>query len=285
MSEFEPSHTTVFKSSLMTFLKHIAARGQRFSNAVSAPDVRPRFVYEAPGWCPICEKTVLFTARNDWFRDHLFCSDCGSIPRERALMIVLAQFYPNWRSLSIHESSPVWRGVSAKLHKECRSYVMSQYDRKIPFGSFDESGTYRSEDIENQTFNDECFDVVITQDVFEHLYRPDRAIKEISRTLRVGGAHIGTVPIVQKNAASRRRASLGVSGEFIHHLEPQYHSSALGDNGVLVTIDWGYDIARYLTEQSGLVTTLYLIDDLSRGVRAEFIEVVVNQKLPPIDGI
>ena len=200
-------------------------------------------------------------------------------------MIVLAQFYPNWRSLSIHESSPVLRGVSAKLQKECRSYVMSQYDRRIPFGSFDESGAYRSEDIENQTFKDECFDVVITQDVFEHLYRPDRAIKEISRTLRVGGAHIGTVPIVQKNAASRRRASLSENGEIIHHLEPQYHSSALGDEGVLVTIDWGYDIARYLTEQSGLVTMLYLIDDLSRGVRAEFIEVMVNQKVAAVDSI
>ena len=269
----------------MTLLKRIAVRGHLSSNAASTPDVRPMFVYEAPGWCPICEKTVLFTARNKWFRDHLFCANCGSIPRERALMIVLAQFYPNWRSLSIHESSPVLRGVSAKLHKECRSYVISQYDRKIPFGSFDESGTYRSEDIENQTFKDECFDLVITQDVFEHLYRPDRAIKEISRTLRLGGAHIGTVPIVQKNAASRRRASLGENGEITHHLDPQYHSGALSDDSVLVTIDWGYDIARYLSEQSGLVTTLYLIDDLSRGVRAEFIEVMVNQKLAAVDGI
>lgn len=276
----------MFKFSVTALLKRIAGRGQLPSNAASTPDGRPQgVVYDAPGWCPICENTVMFTARNEWFRDHLFCSDCGSIPRERALMIVFAQFYPNWRSLSIHESSPVLRGVSAKLQKECRSYVMSQYDRRIPFGSFDESGAYRSEDIENQTFKDECFDVVITQDVFEHLYRPDRAIKEISRTLRVGGAHIGTVPIVQKNAASRRRASLSENGEIIHHLEPQYHSSALGDEGVLVTIDWGYDIARYLTEQSGLVTMLYLIDDLSRGVRAEFIEVMVNQKVAAVDGI
>jgi SAM-dependent methyltransferase len=161
---------------------------------------------------------------------------------------------------------------------------MSQYDREIPFGSIHPNG-YRSEDIESQTFEDECFDLVITQDVFEHLFRPDRAMKEISPTLRVGGAHIGTVPIVQKNAASRRRASLGEKGEVIHHLEPQYHSSAIGDSGALVTIDWGYDIARYLTEQSGLLTTLYLIDDLSRGVRAEFIEVMVNQKLPAVHGL
>ena len=52
-----------------------------------------------------------------------------------------------------------------------------------------------------------------------------------------------------------------------------------------MTVDWGYDIARYLTEQSGLVTTLYLIDDLSRGVRAEFIEVMVNHKVAAVDGI
>ncbi len=197
-------------------------------------------------------------------------------------MIALAQFYPNWRSLAIHEVSPVLRGVSAKLHKECPSYVMSQYDRGIPFGSNHPLG-YRSEDIEKQTFGDECFDLVITQDVFEHLFRPDRAIKEIARTLRSGGAHIATVPIVQKNGSSRRRASLAENGEVTHHLEPQYHNSALADSGTLVTIDWGYDIARYLTEQSGLVTTLYVIDDLARGVRAEFIEVMVNQKLPALE--
>ena len=66
---------------------------------------------------------------------------------------------------------------------------------------------------------------------------------------------------------------------------PPSSSSALGEEGVLVTVDWGYDIARYLTEQSGLVTTLYLIDDLSRGVRAEFIEVMVNHKVAAVDGI
>jgi SAM-dependent methyltransferase len=198
-------------------------------------------------------------------------------------MIVIERLYPNWRSLSVHESSPVLRGVSAKLHKQCPSYVMSQYDREIPFGSIHPYG-YRSEDIESQTFEDECFDLVITQDVFEHLFKPDQAIKEISRTLRVGGAHVATVPLVQRNGASRRRASLGEDGEVIHHLEPQYHKSAAGD-GVLVTIDWGYDIVRYITEQSGLVTTLYLIDDLWRGVRAEFIEVMVNQKVPALGGI
>ena len=27
--------------------------------------------FEHPGWCVICEADVTFTARYDWFRDHL----------------------------------------------------------------------------------------------------------------------------------------------------------------------------------------------------------------------
>ena len=133
-SRIERSHTTVFKFSVTALLKRIAVRGQLPANAASTPDGRPKgVVYDAPGWCPICEKMVLFTARNEWFRDHLFCSDCGSIPRERALMIVLAQFYPNWRSLSIHESSPVLRGVSAKLQMSFICYVAVREENPIRF--------------------------------------------------------------------------------------------------------------------------------------------------------
>jgi ubiquinone/menaquinone biosynthesis C-methylase UbiE len=46
---------------------------------------------------------------------------------------------------------------------------------------------------EAQSFPAESFDIVVTQDVFENLFAPDRAIKEIARTLRPGGAHIMTV--------------------------------------------------------------------------------------------
>jgi len=38
---------------------------------------------------------------------------------------------------------------------------------------------------------DESFDLVITQDFFEHVLRP---AKEIARTLKSGGAHIYAVP-------------------------------------------------------------------------------------------
>src|SRR2546422_11675302 len=55
-SRIERSHTTVFKFSVTALLKRIAGRGQLPSNAASTPDGRPQgVVYDAPGWCPICE--------------------------------------------------------------------------------------------------------------------------------------------------------------------------------------------------------------------------------------
>ena len=63
-------------------------------------EVRP--VYRGRGTCPICETEVTFKATREWFRDHLFCSGCGSIPRERALMQVIKDWYPDWQQADLH---------------------------------------------------------------------------------------------------------------------------------------------------------------------------------------
>jgi SAM-dependent methyltransferase len=193
---------------------------------------------------------------------------------------VLNLLYPEWRTLKIHESSPADRGTSLKIRQECPGYIASHFDPTIPFGTIHPNGHYRSEDLEHQTFADESFDLVITQDVFEHLFNPDLAIREIARTLRPGGAHIGTVPLVRREQPSRRRARLG-GGKIVHELPPEYHGNPLSPDGSLVTIDWGFDIANYLGHVSGLSTTLFSIDDLHFGLRAKYLEVLVCRKLQP----
>ncbi len=62
---------------------------------------------------------------------------------------------------------------------------------------------FRNENLEAQTFNDSEFDIVITQDVFEHLENPEKAAKEIARTLKKGGFHIFTVPLINTKRAFR----------------------------------------------------------------------------------
>jgi SAM-dependent methyltransferase len=190
-------------------------------------------------------------------------------------MLVVEHLYPSWRNFRIHESSPVPRGASVKLKRECKDYLETQFTPSLALGV--NSGTFRNEDLEHQTFPDGSFDLVITQDVFEHLFNPEQAIKEIARTLRPGGAHICTVPIVRKNKPTVRRATLEM-GIITHHLEPEYHGNPIDQNGSLVTVDWGYDITEHMTQASGLLSTLHTLDDISRGISAEYIDVMVNQK-------
>ena len=119
--------------------------------------------------------------------------------------------------------------------------------------------------------------MVVTQDVFEHLFAPDRAIAEIERTLKPDGIYIMTVPIVRKDQPSIRRATLR-DGSVTHLLPAQYHGNPLSQSDSLVTIDWGYDIAHYLSACSGLTATIFSLEDISKGIQAEYNEIVVCRK-------
>lgn len=191
-------------------------------------------------------------------------------------MRVIKLLYPTWRDLSIHEAAPAGRGASLKLRAEAKGYVYSHYDLSIPFGALSESG-YRNEDLERQTFADDSFDLVITQDVFEHLFDPLAAAKEISRTLKMGGAHIFSVPLVRRHHPSLRRAIKDSDGRVTHLAEPQYHANPISSEGSLVTIDWGFDILEFLGGV-GTSNSIYYIDDLKHGIQAELNEIVVSRK-------
>ena len=243
------------------------------------------FLFQVDGFCPVCELPATFAARDPWLRDHFLCRTCNAQPRERALFAVLSQLRPNWRELAIHESSP-GTAASRRLADQAPRYEASQYDPSIPWGSTHPAGGWRSENLERQTFADASFDLVVTQDVMEHVFAPDLALREIARTLKPGGLHVCTVPIVNKEKPSVRRAARRPDGGVDHLLEPVYHGNPMDPNGSLVTIDWGYDIAAYWDSVSGLSTTIWTIEDLGRGIQAEYIEVLVSRKagLPDLTG-
>ncbi len=234
------------------------------------------FYFRETGFCPCCERNTNFIAHHAWLRDHFKCTTCESIPRNRALLQILAKYYPSWRSLSIHESSPTGGGASARLRKSGTNYVASQYHPNHKFGSM--IGHFRNEDLEKQTFNDRSFDVVVTQDVLEHVYDPAQAFKEIGRTLKPGGAHIFTVPLVNKHQPTQIWATRNADGSpnFLH--TPDYHGNPVDPKGSPVTMRWGYDIVNFIKEASGMDTTIEYLDDLSHGIRAEYIEVLVTKK-------
>lgn len=236
----------------------------------------PKLVYHASGYCPICEADVEFTAQHDWYRDHLLCSRCGSIPRERALALVLGRRFPNWRNLAIHESSPHPRGASLKLKRECKSYVASHYFPGKPLGMVVDG--FRNEDLEVQTFLDESFDLVVTLDVMEHVNQPGDVLREVERTLKPGGAYIFTSPTYKDRVTSERRALYNTDGSILHHAAPEYHGNPINDAGSLVTFHYGYDFAERVFDWSGLDVEVVRFHDHSHGLIGEFTEVYVATK-------
>ena len=237
---------------------------------------RPAPVYDRAGFCPICAAEVRFTATDHWYRDHLRCSRCRSIPRERALALVLERGFPGWRSLAIHESSPADRGISTKLARECPGYVASQFFPGQPPGAL-VSG-FRNENLEALTFADASFDLVVTLDVMEHVNRPDEVLREVARTLRPGGAYLFTVPTYKDRVTTERRAFFRPDGGVDHMAEPEYHGNPVSDQGALVTFHYGYDFAELISAWSGFDVEVVRFHDHRHGVIGDFTEVYLARR-------
>ncbi len=126
-------------------------------------------------------------------------------------------------------------------------------------------GNYRynlqCQNLENLTYPNHNFDLVITSDIFEHIRQPWRAFSEIWRILKPGGYHIFTIPV---QAPMRAKTIFRVdtsSDRDIHLLSPKYHSAPLPEGGKrqsLVYNDFGSDLVDRLAHIGFIVELLQL---------------------------
>lgn len=117
-----------------------------------------------------------------------------------------------------------------------------------------------NQNLENMTFKDESFDIVITQDVFEHINYPFKAFQEIERVLKPEGCHIFTVPIDNPFVRTTPRVKME-NGIRIPILPEVYHGNPIDkENGSLVTYDWGNDICELVEACSGMRTSVIAFD-------------------------
>jgi SAM-dependent methyltransferase len=235
---------------------------------------------EIDGYCPICEAPARFVARTKWYRGSLFRQSCvnGSSPRERALAHVLHRELPHWRTVAIHECSPMNRGVSMKIRAEAANYVGTHYFPDRPFGAVVDG--WRNENIEKTTFPDESFDLVLSLDVTEHVFDPGAMFRDIYRTLRPGGLYVSTFPVRKWLAESavplaRLRPDGGV--DFLKD-PPEYHGNPIDGKGSLVTWDYGYDIHLLIAYWAPFAVEVSRFNDRHLGILGEYTEVFLCRK-------
>lgn len=237
-----------------------------------------QYVYEHDGFCPVCDQATHFVAHNAWYRDHLVCTRCGSVPRERAVALAIAAAAPDWRTLRIHESSPSDHGTSRRLAAECPHYTATQFFPGVPLGQLHER--VRNENLEQQTFPDSSFDLVVTQDVMEHVFHPDLVCQQVARTLSANGHYVFSVPTYKEYVATRTLAVQTPAGIQIHG-EPMYHSNPVDPKGSLVTFLYGYDLAENIHKWSGLDVCVMRFHDHELGIIGEHTEVYTCRKSAP----
>jgi hypothetical protein len=225
------------------------------------------------GYCPICRRKTIIIQFGPMAREHFLCVFCGSNPRQRALITVLNLISPSWPTQRIFESSP--GGISSDLlREECPGYQMAHYFPDVPGGA-SQNGV-RCENLESLTFPDEQFDLLVTQDVMEHVLNPAKGFQEIRRVLKPGGFHIFTVPY---NHQGRTVVRALETHRGLRHLDKAiYHGNPVDPAGSLVTVDWGNDLPEYVYTVSGMVTTVYCLADKQLLPGVEPLEVFVSRK-------
>jgi SAM-dependent methyltransferase len=96
------------------------------------------------------------------------------------------------------------------------------------------------QDLTKLSLPSDCFDIVTTNEVLEHVSDIDAALHEVARVLRPGGVHIGTFPFLFEYEEGDMRARLSEQ-QVVYLKEPEYHGNPLdlaGGSLVFETPGW-----------------------------------------------
>jgi SAM-dependent methyltransferase len=238
------------------------------------------FLLKKDGFCNICDKQTIFEADDQNLRESFGCIYCSSNPRERAMLLIINKYIPEWKELTIYEFSPKENGLSLYLRNNCKKYKSSHYYPDKIFGKL--YGDHYNENLEELTLSNNSVDIVITGDVLEHLYEPEKAFSEIARILKNGGYHIFTVPIANSKK-TEVWAIKGKNGEPIFLKTEEWHGNPISDKGSAVTIHFGYDIIDIIKNSSGMETIIERPFKINLGIctgfkENSFVELFVSKK-------
>ena len=203
--------------------------------------------------CYVCGKVAPFAAKGEDSVREATCLSCGACTRNGDVARAIIQTFVGHTPLSLEEALPYLKDLtiyeaqaSGPIHNRLKSlphYIASEYLDGVPLGSQNKSGV-RCEDLQQLSFSDNTLDLVITQDVLEHIREPEKAFSEIWRVLKPGGCHIFTIPYHAGKKTIKRIEV--VNGEDMRSLPPVYHGDPLRGEGALVYTDFGDDIVNML---------------------------------------
>lgn len=253
------------------------------------PRLSDRLVSRAgfvPIWCLLCGRPSIAVRFSENLRDSGDCLRCRATNRQRQQAWVLVQrLIPGpvprkglsavsglpTRIFNAEAAGPIHRALAGVGGYVCSEYVGAEQRPG------DSVGGTRHEDLQELSFSDSSFDMVVSSDVLEHVPDPYRAHREIFRVLVPGGVHVFTVPFLDSDELDQERSRLNADGTVVHVLEPQYHTDPLRPGGALVYRLFGLEMFVRLGEM-GFRTKAYNVHSPLHGVYGPNAFVFVAEK-------
>ena len=149
-----------------------------------------------------------------------------------------------FQSLRVYEPGMI--GPFRRVFRKLPNYRTSYFWDDVPKGDFHEG--VQCQDLTDLTYDDDCFDLVLSSDIFEHVRKPFDGFKEIDRVLKPGGLHIFSIP-VDWPMASKTVFRVDTSGaEDVFTLPAHYHGAPMGGRSLVYT-DFGADMVEMLSHR------------------------------------
>lgn len=227
------------------------------------------------GFCVPCNKTVSFLVdmqsggqrhAHGWtpnWRERLECPFCRMNNRQRLIATLLKQALSDEQGKQVYlmeQVTPIynWASTTFANHK----IIGSEYLGHEYAGGAVVKGI-RHEDVENLSFADGQLDLIVSNDVFEHVPNPAKAFVECARVLKVGGVMLATIPFHSENDISVVRARLS-NGQLEHILPPAFHGNPVSADGSLVFTDFGWDLLATMKDAgfSDVAVNVYATPEL-----------------------
>jgi len=178
------------------------------------------------------------------------CSNCGLNSRMRAVYDYVVN------ELSVSQDSRVYMPEQVTLGFRRWGDRFINLAGSEYMGANIESGTLvrrdgypdmiRHEDLMSLSFSNESFDLVVSQDIFEHVPEYDKAFIECFRVLSTGGSLIFSIPFFPMMEKTIIRAEVLSGGEVRHIHAPEFHGNPVSGDGALCYQNFGWDILDQL---------------------------------------
>jgi SAM-dependent methyltransferase len=179
--------------------------------------------------CPLCNSSLFLSLRDDPFMTR--CLGCKATVTNLSLIPIIKQHFNNRYDGKVAYELSTYGSTLNWLRKNFDNVTTSEFIPSKPLGQMIDG--CHNEDVQRLSFATGSFDLVSSNQVFEHVPDDLQGFRECLRVLREGGAMVLSVPLFDVPAT--QRIGRLENSKVVFTGEPEYHDSRLeGANTVPV---------------------------------------------------